>query len=374
MERKAARMNFSRSSAHSPYMEWAKLHSAARYTLSASGIASYPLVELGVSADQLEINGPNAYGYEPLISAIAARYGVASECVFTTAGTSLANHLALAATTESGDEVLVEQPTYELLLNTARYLGLELRRFQRPAARSFQPDFTDLGRQLSKKTKLVMVTNLHNPSGALLSSESLKQIGDLARRVGARVLVDEVYLEMAFEERPATAFHLDPERFLVTNSLTKAYGLSGLRCGWVLAAPEIIQRMWRINDLHAATPVFPGEQLSVIAFQKLDQIAARAKSLLGTNRRRLQQFLESRTDLECFFPPYGTIAFPRLKSGDIEGLCSLLLDGFQTTVVPGNFFESPDHFRIGVGGEVDPIKASLERLAQGLDAYSAKLV
>src|SRR5690242_3494074 len=222
MEAKPDHMNLSRSAAGSPYMEWAKLHSAARYTLSASGVASYPLADLRVSVDELEINGPDAYGYGPLVSAIARRYDVPPDSVFTTSGTSLANHLALAATTDPGDEVLVEQPTYELLLSTARYLGLRLKRFQRPVSRDFQPDFSDLGRQLSKSTKLVVLTNLHNPSGALLSSETLKQTGDLARRVGARVLVDEVYLEMLFDERPITALRLDPERFIVTNSLTKA--------------------------------------------------------------------------------------------------------------------------------------------------------
>jgi len=364
-------MNFSRSVTGSPYMEWAKLHSSAKFILSASGVASYPLAELGVSPDHLEINGPDAYGHPPLISAIASRYEVPPDCVFTTAGTSLANHLALAATTSPGDEVLVEQPTYELLLSTARYLGLTVKRFQRPVSRDFQPDFGDLGRQLSKNTRLVVLTNLHNPSGALLSNETLKQTGDLARRVGARVLVDEVYLEMLFDERPVTAFRLDPERFIVTNSLTKAYGLSGLRCGWVLASPEIIHRLWRINDLYAATAVFPGEQLSVIAFQKLAQIAARAKRLLDINRERLREFLQSRSDLKTFFPEYGTIVFPRLKAGTVEDLCRLLRDQFEVAVVPGKFFECPEHFRIGVGGEVEAMRASLEQLGRGLDAYSA---
>jgi hypothetical protein len=354
-------------------MEWAKLHSATKYTLSASGVAPYSLAELGVAAEQLEINGPDAYGYEPLIVAIAERYGVPSECVFTTSGTSLANHLALAAMTDPGDEVLIEQPTYELLLSTARYLGLRVNRFQRPMSREFQPDFTDLGRQLSKNTKLVVLTNLHNPSGALLTNETLKQAGDLVRRVGARVLVDEVYLETLFDERPVTAFRLDPARFLVTNSLTKAYGLSGIRCGWVLAEPEIIRRMWRINDLYAATSVFPAEQLSVVALQKLGQVAARAKKLLDTNRRCLREFLQSRSDLETFFPEYGTIAFPRLKRGNIDKLCKLLRHQFDTAVVPGKFFECPDHFRIGVGGEVEAIRASLEQLGRGLDAYSVSI-
>jgi len=365
-------MTFSRSSARSPYMEWAKLCSTAKFNLATSGVANYPLAQLRVTAEQLEINGDSSYGYRPLVEAIAAHCNLPPESVLTTAGTSMANYLALAASTDPGAEILVEQPTYELLLSTARYLGLEIRRFQRPAALAFQPDLEDFERQLSRRTKLVVLTNLHNPSGALLSKQILQTIGALAKERGARVLVDEVYLEMLFENRPASAFDLDRECFVTTNSLTKAYGLSGLRCGWVLAAPELVQRMWRINDLHASTPVFPGEQLSVVAFQKLEQIARRAKGLLTQNRALLQKFLNARSDLECFWPEYGTIAFPRLKNGEADHLCARLREEFQTSVVPGSFFEAPNHFRIGIGGETDSVRASLEQLARGLDALAGR--
>ncbi len=114
--------------------------------------------------------------------------------------------------------------------------------------------------------------------------QTMKQIGEIARSVGARVLVDEVYMETLFEESPRTAFHLGNE-FVVTSSLTKAFGLSGLRCGWILAEPELAKRMWLLNDLFAATPVHAGERLSVVAMQQLREIGARAKELLDRNRQ-----------------------------------------------------------------------------------------
>lgn len=362
-------MSFPRSTARSPYMEWAKLCSTAKFNLAPSGVGNYALAQLGISNDQLEINGEDTYGYKPLIEAIAARYGVPTDCVMTAAGTSMANYLALAATTEPGDEILLEQPTYELLLSTARYLSLEVKRFPRPAASAFQPDIRELERKLSKKTRLVVLANLHNPSGALISNDVLRAMGNAAKKVGARVLVDEVYLELLFDAG-RTAFHLDPECLIVTNSLTKGYGLSGLRCGWVLAAPALVERMWRINDLHAATPVFPGEQISVVAFQKLEQIAARAERLLKVNRQLLRKFLESRDHLEYFWPEYGTIVFPRFRPGNADELCSFLREKFQTTVVPGRFFEAPDHFRIGVGGETESVRSALEQLGRGLDEFA----
>jgi aspartate/methionine/tyrosine aminotransferase len=198
-------------------------------------------------------------------------------------------------------------------------------------------------------------------------------VGKLAARVGARVLVDEVYRELLFESAPASAFHIDPERFIVTNSLTKAYGLSGLRCGWVLASPELARRMFRINDLHGATFAHPVELLSVVALKKLPQIAAHMKSMLDCNRQLLRDFLLGRDDLDCFWPECGTVVFPRLKSGEVEPLCDILRRDFETSVVPGNFFESPDRFRIGVGTPTESVREALQQLQLGLDRYRESL-
>jgi aspartate/methionine/tyrosine aminotransferase len=366
-------MTYSRSTAYSPYMEWAKLHSTAKYNLATSGVVGYPLSGLGVTIDQLEINGPSIYGYEPLLQAIAQRYRVPQECVVSAVGTSLANYLALAATTEPGDEILVEQPTYELILSTAKYLGLEIKRFPRLAENNFDINLADVERNLTPRTRVIAICNLHNPSGAQVPDATLLEVGKLAAKVRARVIVDEVYRELLFESAPASAFHIDPERFIVTNSLTKAYGLSGLRCGWVLASPELARRMFRINDLHGATFAHPAELLSVVALQKLPQIAAQMKAMLDTNRRILRDFLLRRDDLDYFWPEYGTIVFPRLKSGDVASLCEILRRDFETSVVPGRFFESRDRFRIGVGMPTESVREALQKLELGLDHYRASL-
>jgi aspartate/methionine/tyrosine aminotransferase len=362
-------MTYSRSKALSPYMEWAKLHSAARFNLATSGMMSLPLAELGVTIEQLEINGPSIYSYEPLLQAIARRYRVPQDCVVSAVGTSLANYLALAATTEPGDEILVEQPTYELIISTARYLGLEIKRFSRRAENNFAIDPAEVERNLTSRTRVIAICNLHNPSGALAPDSTLREVGALARKAGAYVMVDEVYREMLFESEPQSSFHIDPERFIVTNSLTKAYGLSGLRCGWVLAPPDLARRMFRINDLHGATFAHPAELLSVIAFARLAQIAARMKRLLDANRQVLHDFLLSRDDLEYFWPEYGTVVFPRLKNGNVEGLCQLLREEFETSIVPGKFFENPDRFRMGVGIPTEQVRDALQQFSRGLNRY-----
>lgn len=351
-------------------MEWAVRFAAAKFNLATSGIAGLPLAELGVRLDQLEINGPSVYGYAPLLQAIAQRYRVPQASVVSATGTSMANYLALAATTEPGDEILVEHPTYEPIVSAAHYLGLRVAYFQRPAENNFAIDLADLAQRIAPQTRVVVITNLHNPTGALCPEATLREIAAVARKAGAFVIVDEVYREMLFESRPQTAFHIDPERFIITNSLTKAYGLSGLRCGWLLAAPALAERMWHINDLHGATFPHPTELLGKIAFEKLAHISAKIKTRLDNNRRLLHDCLAAHTGLlEYFWPEYGTMVFPRLLKGRVEDLCDLLRRDFETSVVPGRFFDAPDRMRIGVGFSTEGVHDALQQLSRGLEAF-----
>ena len=247
----------SRTHAASSYMQYAKLCSEARYNLATSGVMSYPLAELPVKLEDLEICGPTLYGYEPLLERLAKLNGVTTDCVVTAQGTSLANHLAFAATLEPGEEALVEWPTYELLTATLEYLGAKVRFFDRGLEREFRVDAEEVERKITPQTRLIVLTNLHNPSGALIDEATLRAVGEIARKNNARVLVDEVYLESMFELRPRPAIHLG-DHFVVTSSLTKAYGLSGVRCGWVLANPELAQGMRLIHDLYGVNAAVPG--------------------------------------------------------------------------------------------------------------------
>src|SRR5215204_6429486 len=306
----------------SEYMHWAKTRSNAKFNLATSGLANLSLKDLKVSLDDLEITD-GGYGYEPLIKAIAERYRADTSSIVTAAGTTFANHLAMAALIRSGEEVIFEQPAYEPMLAAALYLGADVKRFARRFENKFRIDPAEIESQVTDRTRLIVCTNLHNPSGVLTDDETLRAVGEIAKRVGAHVLVDEVYIETLFERQPRTSIHLGSE-FVVTSSLTKAFGLSGLRCGWILAAPDLAKRMWLLNDLFAATPVHAGERLSVLAFQQLVGLASRAQSLLDRNRQMLNAFLDTREDLQVVRPEFGTTMFPRVVSGDAEKLCSLL--------------------------------------------------
>ena len=347
-------------------MHWAKTRSGARFNLATSGLANLSLRDLSVSLYDLEITGTTGYGYEPLIRALADRYRVDPDCVVTAAGTSFANHLAMAALINAGDEVLFERPAYEPLLALAHYLRADVKRFDRRFEDGFRLLPSEIEKKISTHTRLIVITNFHNPSGVFTDDNILAEVGELARKVNARVLVDEVYVQMLFEEPPRTAFHLG-DQFVATGSLTKAFGLSGLRCGWIFAEPELAERMWRLNDLFAATPVHAGERLSVLALQQLEGIAQSAQMRLDKNRGLLNEFLDQRDDLETIRPAAGSVMFPRVKQGDSEKLCELLREKYETSVVPGRFFEMPAHFRIGLGGDSETLTEGLRRLGAALD-------
>lgn len=350
----------------SPYMEWAKTRSQARFNLASSGLRNYPLAKLPVRITDLELSGQSFYGYEPLQAALAAKCRVSPECVVAATGTSMANHLAMAAVLEPGDEVLIEEPTYEPLLAVAQYLGASVKRFARNSEDGFALDASAVERVLSARTRLIVLSNLHNPTSALASQDALRLLGQAARGVGARVLVDEVYLDTLFDGAPPSSFHLGDE-FLTTNSLTKVYGLSGLRCGWILASKELAHRMWRLNDLFGVIPAHAAELLSCVALEHLSEIATWARAFLETNARLLNSFLASRDDLDWMPHEFGTVSFPRLKQGSADELCALLAAKYETSVVPGRFFERPQHFRIGIGGDTDALQEGLNRLGRALD-------
>jgi aspartate/methionine/tyrosine aminotransferase len=350
----------------SEYMLWAKTRSQATFNLANSGLIGYPLAGLPVKLEELEINGQSYYGYEPLQKALAAKCDVSSDCVVAANGASMGNFLALAATLEPGDEVLIEHPTYELLVSAAQYLGAIVRRFPRRFEDKFQIDPREIEQAVTPRTRLIVLTNLHNPSSAWTDEATLRSIGAIARGANARVLVGEIYLDSLFERAPSSAFHLGPE-FLTTNSLTKVYGLSGLRCGWILAEPALARKIWRLNDLMANHPPHVAEQLSCIALAHLESIRKRSQDLLDTNRLVFNRFLDERDDVEAPRFDCGTVSFPRLRSGMVEQLCGLLREKYDTTVVPGRFFAMPDHFRLGFGCEIEVFAEGTRRLASALN-------
>jgi aspartate/methionine/tyrosine aminotransferase len=199
--------------------------------------------------------------------------------------------------------------------------------------------------------------------------EEIAEAGRLAASVGARVLVDEVYRDILVVlgwAAPPSHVHLGPH-FLATSSLTKSYGLSGLRCGWILASPELADRMRRVRDLMGSVGSMPSDGLALAALRRLHRLAERTRAILEPNQRLVQRFLREHGEaLDCVVPECSMMVFPRLrKEADSQALHDRLRR-LETSIVPGHFFESPRHFRLGFAVRTEEVAEGLRRLADAL--------
>ncbi len=351
----------------SEYMHWAKTLQRARFTLAESGMKAVSLAELGATSDDVALAPPFGYGDPRLRDAIASRYGIPRERVVTAAGTAGANHLAMAALIEPGDEVVVEHPVYEPMETLARHLGAVVRHLPRRFENGFRVDPDDARKAVTSRTRLVVLSNLNNPAPAAIDEPTMRAIGAAAEAVGATVLVDEVYLDAAFEAAPPSAAKLG-DVFVVTSSLTKVYGLGGLRAGWIVAAPPLAARMWQLKNLFGVDDAHPAERLATFAFGRLGPLAARARGILDANRARWHEFLTERAlDLEAELSPIGTTSFPRVVRVDADALARLLRDRYETSIVPGRFFGAPQHVRIGLSGDPEIFAEGTLRFGRALD-------
>lgn len=350
-----------------PYMAWSKLRPPPRYDLAGSNLLGCTLDDLPGAGD-IELNGPNSEGWPPLVEAIASRYGVGTDQVATAGGCSGANFIAFAAVLERGDEVVVERPGYDPLVGALELLGARVVRFDRRWEDRWAVDPERVRAAMTARTRLVVLTSPHNPTGVLVAPDALDRVAADAASLGARVLVDEVYLDAVFENRPAPAATRH-EACVTTNSLTKSYGLAGLRAGWVLAQPDVARAARRVRDVVDVCGAVPPERLATLAFHRLDSLAERARGIIQPNAERVARFVASRSDLEWVPPDGGTIAFPRIGGlRDTRALAAALLAQFGTAVVPGSFFDAPEHIRIAFGADPATVSAGLETLGRALDA------
>jgi aspartate/methionine/tyrosine aminotransferase len=356
------------------YITWAKSLPPARINLARSGIDGCPAAMLRLNAGDLVTSLPVKYGYAPLREAIARRYGVGFEQVFTVSGgTSFANWVACAAALDGaprGTEVIVERPTYEPLIRIPEALGCRLRRLDRRFEDRFAIDLDRFRSLVTRNTRLAIVTNLHNPSGARIDRPTLSKMAALLARVKAVLLVDEVYLECVFRSHPHSCVHTG-SNVVTTNSLTKAYGLDGLRAGWILGPRALVRRAARINDLMTNNGVAPGEQMALAAFRRHRDLDRRAHALLDPNLDALRAFFASEPRLHGLVPVGGNVAFPRLPRGvSSDALATRLQKRYSTLVVPGRFFESPRHIRVSFGTRRSIVQRGFDNITRVLDEMS----
>lgn len=354
-----------------PYLRWAKVRPRVTHDLASSGLLPVSTAELLGDArarDAFAITGPSDEGYIPLREAVGARYGLTADHITIAPGAAGANFQSFLALVKAGDEVLVETPGYDPLIAAVRALGARVVLFERTWANGFALEPAAVRAAITPATRLIVVSNAHNPSGAMAGADTLREIGAMAKKTGALVLVDEVYAEAQHDDRPMPmpAACLGAE-FVTTSSLTKAYGLAGLRCGWIVASPEISERIRITRDVIDGSGAFIAESLAYTAVRDIDRLRARARKILAGNFAALKAMAGSHPRLEWLEPVAGTTAFPRVRGvDDATGFVDTLIRDYDTVVVPGHFFQAPAHIRIAFGGEQAKFRASLAQLDRAL--------
>lgn len=318
------------------------------------------------------IHSTFGWGSPLLLDAIARRYGVAPDCILTTTGcTSALRHL-FSTFLRPGGRVLIERPYFDLLPRLAEYRGATVDYLERPPP-GCGIDPGRLAEALRPDTQLVVLTNLHNPSGAFLEDAALVAIASVARPRGIPVVVDEVYGD--FVPRPnrgGPAATLDP-CFISVNSLTKVYGLHALKCGWIIAAERWLER---IRPVYAELESGSSKITHGIASLVLDEIDPYEAYWLGLLERNRLLVLDCARRLraaglvEGEVPEFGCMYFPRLtRVRDTRRFAAWAWERVRLGIAPGEFFGAPGHVRIGFGQPTAQLAAGLEQLVDCLSEY-----
>lgn len=309
-------------------------------------------------------------GNPHLLAALAARYGVDEQCILPTTGVCNGVAQTLAGLVAPGDHVLVETPGFDVLADLARLAGAEVEPAPRSGA-TFAFDPEDLRARLRPDTRLVVVTNLHNPSGHHLDEAALKALAAVAATVGAHVLVDEVYADFAEEKGDLPAARLAPNLISV-NSLTKVFGLFSLRCGWIVTTRATARRIANASAGREFGVSKLTHALGALVLEKPAPFEAHWRKVLETSRPVVERHLAAmKADelIEGDLPPYGCIAFPRVVGhDDTRKLAEILWRDHDIVTAPGEFFGQAGHMRLGFGVPAPTIDRGLAKLHEALFA------
>jgi aspartate/methionine/tyrosine aminotransferase len=345
--------------------------------ISESGVLPLTTAELVGDEDTLrEILNirqgyPQTNGGEELRSRIAALYaGAHAANVMVTCGGSEANFISTWAVLEPGDEVVFMMPNYMQIAGLVQAFGATVRPWWLREELGWAIDEDDLKRIVTNKTRMIAVCNPNNPAGSLLDASARKAIVTAAAKVGAWILADEIYRGAEFEGGMTPSFWDSYERVLCTAGLSKAYGLPGLRTGWVVGPTETIEQLWSYHDYTSIAPTVLTDRLASVALEttRRDWILDRTRKILNQNYPVLKQWLDSYGDFFSHVPPKaGAIAWVGLMTGGNSArMAEDLRARKNVLVVPGEQLGMDSHLRFGFGGDLDDLRRALVRLDEFL--------
>ena len=353
------------------------------HNLSESGV--YPLTPrelLGNDADTL-LDQPLVYsqsnGTIELRSLVAALYpGSSVDHVQVTNGGSEANYIVLWRLVEPGDEVALLVPNYMQTFGLAKAFGGTIREWRlvedRDASR-WRPDIDGLRRVVSDRTKLIIICTPNNPTGARLTPQELDDIAEVANRHGSWVLSDEVYRGAELDEHESASIWGRYDRAIVTSGLSKAYGLPGLRIGWIVAPPSLIASTWAYHDYTTIAPGALSDRMARVALSpaRRPALLERTRGIIRENLPLLERWLHEHDPAFSWIrPEAGAIVYVRYNYNiNSTELVTRLRDSHSVLIVPGDHFGMDGYLRLGCGERPEYLRAGLDRLHQLLTTLPA---
>ena len=347
------------------------------FNLSESGVHPLRVEELLRSAEEREallgqaLVYTQSNGSPELRDRIAALYpGATREHVEVTNGGSEANYVSLWNLVEPGDEVVMMVPNYMQPWGLARGFGGIVRpwplRERAAEPRRWEPDLEELERLVSPRTKLILLCNPNNPTGARLTEDELTQVCAVAARHGAWVLSDEIYRGAERDGRETASVWGRYDRAIVTSGLSKAYGLPGLRIGWIVGPPALVASLWSYHDYTTIAPGALSDHLARVALEpeRRAGLVARARRIVQENYPVVRDWLADRGDRFDHIPPEaGAIVYVRYQHGiNSTELVDRLSIEKSVLIVPGDHFHMDGYLRIGFGSETAYLRDGLDRL------------
>jgi aspartate/methionine/tyrosine aminotransferase len=347
------------------------------YDMSESGVRPLTLrdlVEMGFDLDAF-MDQPLGYsqsnGTIELRERLAAIYpGADVEQIEVTNGTSEANYLIALSQLQPGDEVAMEVPNYMQMPGVARSLGATIRTFTLRQDTGWEPDWDEFDRAVTPRTRLLYLSNPNNPTGSILSRSAMERIVRRCEFTNTWILADEVYLGAEIDCARTTSFWGMSDRAIVTSGLSKAYGIPGVRVGWIVGPRSLVSECWTQHDYLTIGPNKLSDRLARVAVepQNRERCYARTRAILTHNlpiaREWISRFSGRLTWRE---PQAGAIALVRYDA-DINSLelAERVRENQSTLIVPGSHVGLQGHLRVWLGGREEFLREGLRRIASEL--------
>jgi len=352
--------------------DWfAKYELQCRINISESGILPINFRWFDTDLSDLRLHYSHMLGDLELRELIAKDYpGLSPDRILVTTGCIEANFVAFASLVQPGDHVIVEHPNYQQLYEVPRALGGKVELLRLRHEDNYKLNIDELNGMVTPKTKLIVISHPHNPTGSAIRLETLKGIVEIVEDNDIYLLSDEIYRELSFTHKPLPPAATLSDRAISNSSVSKLHGLPGLRIGWMVADKAIIDIAKEIRSYTTICDSTLSEYLSKLALKRKGGLVTRAEKIAETNLEVVRKWVENREDVEWVPPGGGLVTFPRFyRNATSTELCTLLAEKYKVFVVPGKCFDVENHFRIGFGWSTDELREGLDFVGRALDSF-----